>query len=168
MLRPEYKKSNDDILVQLNDWTTFDKTIVDDDGSSSDESPSNKYKKKWKKKKRHFTIRAFGITEEGHSISIDFTGFKPFFFLEVPEGWNRNVVRIFKKLLQSRVNHYSVDSLIDFVGVQKIPFYGFCNYEKKFYIKLVFDNISGYYSYLKVLRETEENPIRVQNENYNF
>lgn len=168
MLRPEYKKSNDDILVQLNDWTTFDKTIVDDDGSSSDESPSNKYKKKWKKKKRHFTIRAFGITEEGHSISIDFTGFKPFFFLEVPEGWNRNVVRIFKKLLQSRVNHYSVDSLIDFVGVQKIPYYGFCNYEKKYYIKLVFDNISGYYSYLKVLRETEENPIRVQNENYNF
>ena len=84
MLRPEYKKSNDDILVQLNDWTTFDKTIVDDDGSSSDESPSNKYKKKWKKKKRHFTIRAFGITEEGHSISIDFTGFKPFFFFEQP------------------------------------------------------------------------------------
>jgi DNA polymerase delta subunit 1 len=168
MLRPEYKKSNDDILVQLNDWTTFDKTIVDDDGSSSDESPSNKYKKKWKKKKRHFTIRAFGITEEGHSISIDFADFKPFFFLEVPEGWNRNVVRIFKKLLQSRVNHYSVDSLIDFVGVEKIPFYGFCNYEKKYYIKLVFDNISGYYSYLKVLRETEENPIRVQNENYNF
>lgn len=168
MLRPEYKKSNDDILVQLNDWTTFDKTIVDDDGSSSDESPSNKYKKKWKKKKRHFTIRAFGITEEGHSISIDFTGFKPFFFLEVPEGWNKNVVRIFKKLLQSRVNTYSVDSLIDFVGVQKIPFYGFCNYEKKFYIKLVFDNISGYYSYLKALKETEENPIRVQNENYNF
>lgn len=168
MLRPEYKKSNDDILVQLNDWTTFDKTIVDDDCSSSDESPSNKYKKKWKKKKRHFTIRAFGITEEGHSISIDFTGFKPFFFLEVPEGWNRNVVRIFKKLLQSRVNSYSVDSLIDFVGVQKIPFYGFCNYEKKFYIKLVFDNISGYYSYLKALKETEENPIRVQNENYDF
>ena len=171
MIRPEYKKNNDDIIVQLNDWTTFDATVEEDDGSDSSEENtySNSYKKKkWKKKRRVFTIRAFGITEEGHSISIDFTDFKPFFFLEIPEGWDRNTVRFFKTILQSKVNKYCADSLIDFIGVQKIPFYGFCNYEKKNYLKLVFDNISGYYAYRKVLMQTEEEPMRIQNENYNF
>jgi len=168
MIRPEYIKNNDDIIVQLNDWTTFDATVEEDDGSDSSEENtySNSYKKKkWKKKRRVFTIRAFGITEEGHSISIDFTDFKPFFFLEIPEGWDRNTVRFFRTILQSKVNKYCADSLIDFVGVQKIPYYGFCNYEKKNYLKLVFDNISGYYAYRKVLMQTEEEPMRIQNEN---
>ena len=33
MIRPEYIKNNDDIIVQLNDWTTFDATVEEDDVS---------------------------------------------------------------------------------------------------------------------------------------
>lgn len=164
MLRPQYNNKKNDLIVQLNDWTESD-VIVETDSSSDEE---NGYKKKKWFKEKEYVIKAYGITEEGHSISIDFTGFNPYFFVRVPDGWNRNSIKQFKSRLQSRINKYSVDSLVKFTVIKRIPYYNFCNYEKSFFIKLIFKNISGFYSYRKALRETCDNPIKVYNEEFDF
>ena len=165
MLRPEFTNHKNDLIVQLNDWTESDVVIDEDDSSSSD--GENGGKKKWFKEKE-YVIKAYGITEEGHSISIDFKGFQPFFFVRVPDGWTRNSVKLFKMQLEERVNKYSRKALIKFTVIKRIPYYGFCNYEKSFFIKLVFKNLSGFYSYRKAVRESSDNPIRVSGEDYDF
>ena len=164
MLRPNYSKNNDDLIVQLNDWVDSDVVVDDDDSSSSEDEYGNK-KKKWFKEKK-YVIRAYGITEDGHSISINITDFTPFFFIEVPKGWNRLMVKLLKNKIQSRVNKWSVNSLISFTVVERIPFYGFCNNEQSFFIKLVFKNLSGFYSYKKAVNQTSENPIRIRDVDY--
>ena len=98
MLRPNYSKNNDDLIVQLNDWVDSDVAVDDDESSSSEDEYGNK-KKKWFKEKK-YVIRAYGITEDGHSISINITDFTPFFFIEVPKDWNRSMVKMLKNKIQ--------------------------------------------------------------------
>jgi len=167
MLRPTYTNQKKDLIIQLNDWVENDSVINDDSSSSNESDENDNNHEKWFKEKE-YVIRSYGITEEGNSISIDIKGFTPFFYLKVPDNWTKKTVNKFGVKLRERVNKYTSPSLIDIKIVKKIPFYGFCNYEKCFFMKLTFKNIMGFYSYRKIIKETANNPIEIYGDKYDF
>ena len=47
----------------------------------------------------HFQITLFGVTAEGYSVSLAVTGFKPFFFVEIPDSWSQTDIQGYKSFL---------------------------------------------------------------------
>jgi len=52
-----------------------------------------------------YQITLFGATAEGKSVSLDVTGFEPFFYIEMPEGWTT--------IQRSRYQQYLISNLDD-------------------------------------------------------
>ena len=166
MLRPAINKinNNEDIILQLNDWRSYD--VIDDDYNEEDEddeTPSFLKKKK-------FLIKAYGITEQGNSILININGFCPYFFVKMPNGWDKTKVKKFKRYLINNVKQYHKDSITKrgFCILSKIPFYGFTNNTKEKFMRITFKTLSGYYTYLKLLKKSNEEPIIIDNIEYDF
>jgi len=170
MLRPKLQKlyNNEDLIIQMNDWRSYD--VIDDSENDNNSDDDNEEKPKWITN-RKFMIRGYGITENGHSISIHIDGFTPYFFVKIPLGWGKREVIKFKSILKNRVKFYHRDSILNkngFMIVNRIPFYGFTNNTKEKFIRIVFKNLNGYYSYLRTLRETNEKPIKIGEEEYDL
>ena len=87
MLRPKLQRvyNNKDLIVQMNDWRSYD-VIDDSENEENSDDENNNNKKKWITN-RKFLIKGYGITEEGHSISININGFTPYFFMKIPNEW---------------------------------------------------------------------------------
>jgi DNA polymerase elongation subunit (family B) len=51
-----------------------------------------------------YTITMFGATAQGHSVSCDVTGFKPFFFVEIPDDWTSKEREAYKQWLLCRLD----------------------------------------------------------------
>ena len=37
---------------------------------------------------RDFTVRLFGVTEEGHTVTCYVNGFRPYFYIMIPDEWS--------------------------------------------------------------------------------
>ena len=73
--------------LQILDWDFVD-IILDNDISNdldSDEEDEEEYKNS-----SQFTIRIFGRTSEGESVSVLVTDFIPFFYIKVYDSWKKN------------------------------------------------------------------------------
>jgi DNA polymerase elongation subunit (family B) len=46
-----------------------------------------------------YQITIFGATAEGKSVSLDVTGFSPFFFIEIPDAWTPKTLAAYKQYL---------------------------------------------------------------------
>ena len=166
MIRPKlniFNKKND-IYVQLNDWRSYD--IVDDDNedSSVESDEEYSYNKKIKKK---YSIMAYGTTIEGLSISIHITNFTPYFFIEIPKKWTQKDFKEFKYKFK-RLSSYHEENIADISIVMRIPFYNFTNNTKSKYIRIVFDSIGSYYTYLRKIRETNNRKMQINKKKYDF
>ena len=82
MYRSDYTPDYKIIEFQTTDWTGYDQPWEDSDESSDgsfDDTPS-KYKRNiWK-----YMIKGYGTTEDGHSVAINVSGYKPYFFIKCP------------------------------------------------------------------------------------
>lgn len=168
MLRPEYKKPrplNESLEIQIIDWVSNDeKKLLEDDNDSDDEEDN--YKKKYKKE---FIIRGYGLNEKGNSISIKVNGFKPYFYIKLPEQeWDLDKYRKFLRYIQSNVDDYAKDYILisNCIIEEKKEFYGFTNNKLFKFGKIVFENLSGMYCYKKALLDKtlifEKKKIKMQ------
>ena len=101
---------------------------------SSDDIPidENNY---WNKE---FIITFYGKTDDGKNVVCNIQGFKPFFYLRIPDNWGTTTIRSFlkvtKNFIQSWVSDLRKKSVWkgnyeeDFETKQSYNFYGF-NYD---------------------------------------
>ena len=81
-------------------------------------------------------VLLFGVTEEGNSVCMTVTGFRPYVWIRIPEQWT-----------ESHIDHY-LESVVGtssnvyyFIERKKwTPHYGFHNGEKYDYLRLEFDS----------------------------
>lgn len=147
-----------DLEVFITDWHSEDAPIAQDD--DEDEASENRDdesggRKKWKPYDDQFVIKAFGLDNKGNSIAIDVTDFKPYFFIKVPDTWERNVATVFMNGLKELVHKAFKDTLKDWKLLNAKQFYYFTGDERyKFkFIKLTFDSQRGYNQYEYLLKE---------------
>ena len=111
------KLLKDDFNMFVVDWHNED---VPDEEMSNDSNNScpDEFTDK-------FTIKAFGLDSEGSSIALDITGFKPYFFIKVPDNWNNSIAGLFIENLRTKVYKKFRNTLCDWRLLKAKPFYYF-------------------------------------------
>ena len=71
-------------------------------------------------KKKMFLMRVFGVTEKGTSVSVMITGYKPYFYIKIPNNISGKIVynEIKKKIENSDISYY-LGSIIDYNPYQE-------------------------------------------------
>ena len=130
---------------QLTDWRSFDFKP-----EYNPETDKGRYRKE-------FRVQIFGVTSRGRSVSVIVKGFKPFFYAEIPDEWNKSESKVEQliKTVNKLVPDYEVKSLLSYKIIDQKKFRGFTNNTFYPFIKFEFQSISGFNKYKKAL----ESPI---------
>lgn len=127
--------SKKDIVFQILDWSQKEDSDIDD----------------------KYIIRLFGRTETNETIYVNVTGFKPFFYTEIPEQFYKfvknNPVKFKIDFLTSLLNNvYDKElkellTIADIEVIERHKFYGFTG-EKLFkFLKISFPNHTSFLKY---------------------
>ena len=125
------------LTFQIVDWYSVDLDDEDDE-------------------ERNYIIKMFGVTENGHSVSVNVHGFQPFFYITctAKDELNPYEVQCLKNKISSSFerqlkSEYIDENLytkminsFDIMPVHKKSMWGFTNSEKKQYLKFQFDNVT--------------------------
>lgn len=135
-----------DIEMQIIEWWAQDEEDDDDNFESESESEDESYKKN----NEVYTIRCFGVTKTGISVTCKITGFKPFYYVKVPSTFTRAHFLHFLNFVESSWNLKAFkEPLVKESGKhrscieEKKDLFGFRNGKKYKYVKLVFNNYSA-------------------------
>jgi hypothetical protein len=105
-----------------------------------------------------YKIFSFGVSTDGCPITLKINGFNPFFFIEVPETWDRTCVYSVKNALNAK----SIKS-IDFLERKK--YYGFENNKIRKFLKLSFYSSKA----MRTMRyRIEQNTFMISGKEYTF
>ena len=103
-----------------------------------------------------YSIKLFGVTEKGYSICITVPDYKPYFYIKVPKNWGVSKKKKFIDSLKDKMG-WKVNIVEDECKIlEKKDFFGFTNGEKQRFIKLVFNNLSSFYTVRKELNNKFE------------
>jgi len=129
-----------DIDMQIIEWWAQDEEgDIDSEGENDD---SNSFFNK-----DVYTIRCFGVTREGVSVTCKITGFKPFYYIKVNNSFNKIKLHHFLSYIESSwmLKKYP-NALVKENGrhksclVEKKDLFGFRNGKQYRYVKLIFNN----------------------------
>lgn len=130
---------NKPITFQITDWRSFDFKP-----EYNPETDKGRYRKE-------FRAQLFGVTGKGRSISAVITGFKPFFYAEIPSDWKDNKIEQVIQSINKLVPDYEAKSLLSYKIVRMKKFRGFTNNTYYPFIKFEFHSLSGFNKYKRVL-----------------
>lgn len=159
--------NREDLTVQLIDYyRCLDTTNYhsdnenEDEDADEDEDSENMYSKE-KQKELSYTqpmlIKAYGILETGHSITINLQGFEPFFYIKIPDQWERKECQILIAHLRTMVYYRYKENLIKTQIIVRKPFKEFTGNDVFKFLKLQFKNKEGYDQFAYKL----VNPIKI-------
>lgn len=141
-----------DLVFQVLDWVSLD---VEKDGFYQEEDSDeeeNEFFSTFKNPENYkFGIRMYGVREDGASVSVSVSGFRPYFYIKVPEKWGEKEVGILRSSLIYSVPNCYRTSLVECKLLRRRKFYWFCNFKKFNFVRLSFVNLSSFYKYRKVL-----------------
>ena len=124
-----------DLEFQVLDWNSLDFMAEPDSDSEGEEE--------YVKRELKYIIRLFGVTKEGYSVCTTVTGFKPYFFISIPDNWKKTQVQLLVNTVTERLVKYNVTAP-DFKIVKRHKFRGFTNNAKFRYVKLSFENTKSF------------------------
>ena len=109
------------IVFQCLDFVARDEyilnqTVAHDDHLGSDEEeykgPAQKKKTYYNQKHpspddetKGFQILLFGANHQGKSTCVEITGYRPYFYIQIPENWSRKLLDSYKQWLRRSVYH---------------------------------------------------------------
>jgi len=135
-----------DIDFQIIEWWAQDEENENEDENETEEiseETDNKINSS-------YVIRCFGVTKTGISITCKITNFKPFYYIKVPDSFNRVHLHHFLKYIESgymlrnfknplaKDNGKYLSSI-----VERKDLFGFRNGKRYKYVKLVFNNYTS-------------------------
>lgn len=147
---------DDDIDMQIIEWWCQDEEGDDADvseGSGQDASDIIN---------DVYTMRCFGVTKNGVSVTCKITGFQPFYYIKVPQDFNRLKLHNFLKYIESSyaLKKYPNALVKDKSGfVLKKDLFGFKNGKMFKFVKLVFNSVVA----LNKSKYLFKKPVSIQN-----
>jgi DNA polymerase elongation subunit (family B) len=132
-----------DIDFQIIEWWAQDEEEDEEEYEEISEETDNKINSS-------YVIRCFGVTKTGVSITCKITNFKPFYYIKVPDSFNRVHLHHFLKYIESgymlrnfknplaKENGKYLSSI-----VERKDLFGFRNGKLYKYVKLVFNSYTA-------------------------
>jgi DNA polymerase elongation subunit (family B) len=159
-LKSECKLTNkQDLEFQIIEWFVNDEAVDnDDEDDDSDPDPSNI------QLNEQYTIRCVGATTDGASVCCKITNFTPFYFVKVPDNFDRVKLNYFLDYIESswNIKKNKHNFLRDRCKiVQRKDIYGFTNNKLFKFVRLVFNN----YKVMMNSRYLFKKPVSIQNVN---
>jgi DNA polymerase elongation subunit (family B) len=137
-----------DIDFQIIEWWAQDE---ENENENEDENETEEISEETDNKiNSSYVIRCFGVTKTGISITCKITNFKPFYYIKVPDSFNRVHLHHFLKYIESgymlrnfknplaKDNGKYLSSI-----VERKDLFGFRNGKRYKYVKLVFNNYTS-------------------------
>jgi len=118
---------------RLLDVRTYD--YKEDDDSTSDNSGDSV--------SVPFHIQLFGLNEQGETVSITITDYKPFFYVKVGDNWSPLIARTLFEHVKKRVGKLA-DSILSVKLVDHNKLYGFSGGKKSRFVCFTFENIATF------------------------
>ena len=144
-----------DIHFQILDCDVFNEEIEEEDSdfpSSSDEDGDSEFVKKKVVCNKKFIVQLFGRNEKGESVSVSVTDFTPFFFVKIPDYWEKSHVEKFGDFIRGELLPKYRSNLISVKKMKKFEFYGFTNFEKYSFVRFVFTNVVAMRKCIKIFQ----------------
>lgn len=131
-------------LIDFNYYNSSDKneTFVseefmeyDDENETNEFSNINKFK-----------IQMFGLDEKGKTYSIISEEFCPFFYVLVPNNWNKSNKELFIEHIRSKIKKTNKNAIVsnNCKLIKRRKFYGFDNFTEYCFLRLEFLNTTCY------------------------
>jgi DNA polymerase elongation subunit (family B) len=138
---------NKEIKFQIIDWRT---THEEDE----DHEPE-----KGQKRRKNFVIKLYGRTDNNQTILVKVLNFTPYFYVKLPALYRKEQIQLIIDEVYQRVfPTENQQGLYKYEVEQRYDFYGFTDYTKFTFLKLVFTNYDSMRSYTNVFKKS----IRVQ------
>ncbi len=137
------KNNKNDYSFMINDWQTYNEKPDDDY-----DDPDSAYEDNEK-----YIIQVFGVDEENKSVSVKITGFKPRFYVNIPNDWNDMKINVLISEVKKKVNKRYKDSICKHTILHRKKFRGFTNNEKFKFIKFTFNNTRSMNAYVKIFEK---------------
>ena len=118
----------------------FDILNIENEDNLSDSDDEKKYKGD----KREFVVKMYGIDTDGKTYCIFVTGFIPFFYVRIPDKWNKRHIYKFKDFLVDKIGNYYKESITECRIVEKKKLYGFDAGKKYKFMIVKFKNMNAY------------------------
>jgi hypothetical protein len=153
----KHQSNNIDLYIHLTDWFGIDTSELkhqlaglhlkkkdelhdycDDADDTDDNDDEDKYES-------NFLVYAFGLDENGNSVSIKITDFKPYFFIKVPDTWRPFEAEILVENLKKKAYPDKFKrALFDHKLIKAKPYYGFTANDQFNFLKLIFYDYTGF------------------------
>jgi len=103
--------------------------------------------------KKLYVIRLFGRTNDNKTIYVMIYDFCPYFYVEIPIEWKPSKVKILIDGVKKKVQEDVQEGFKEFEIIESCKFYGFTNYEKFKFAKLIFNDFESMKKYSFVLQQ---------------
>ena len=133
------KKNESDYNIQILDWQCYDYSPDEED----DQEEINK----------KYIIQLFGIDEKNYSVSLKVLGFKPRFYVNIPNDWSDMKINILLAEIKKKVHKKFKDSIENYKILHRKKFRGFTNNEKFKFIKFTFNSVMEMRAYIRVFEK---------------
>lgn len=134
------KIKNEPLIFQVTDWDTYHEEDEIDD-----------------KVVLKYVIQMFGTTIDKKKIYVKLEDFTPFFYVRIPSTWKRSQKAAFMESLTKKVYYEMRDELKGYETVKKCDLYGFTNYKKFTFLRLIFHSYEGFKAYRNALYKPLKN-----------
>ena len=170
----KWNYETEDLVFQVLDWnevntlppgkTWWDKDS-DTESSGSESNEDDEFEdddgasfREVQKERRKYLIRVYGVTEDGNSVSVQVTGFRPYFFVKVPEWYTKDDVKYFENYIKKKCfgKPYQTSkdqrpisyakNIVTSRLIKQEDLYGFTNHKKFKFIYVAFDNSNALYA----------------------
>ena len=133
------KVAEEDNEYDNNDFDSDDEEIESesDDDSNIDKCNDNKGKQQYS---REYKIYLFGRDAENRTVSVLVNHFTPYYYIRIPENWNRHHCEGFKNWILSQIDPKLHEGYYDMRINERKSFSGFSNNKEFRFIKLIFKN----------------------------
>lgn len=133
------------LSFMITDWHGFN--------ANSDEFPFED-----KDKRRRFLVKLFGVSKEGYSIALTVKGYKPYFYIRVPEGIkNTSILEQELRKINGNISNITVE--------KKYRFRWFNGYKTYKFLKIEFINSYAYKKMASVLNQgiiIDKKPYKIE------
>ena len=123
------------------DWEAGDAHEEEDEQEGSDEGPASE------SCEDVFTIRAYCRGVDSNPVVLTVTNFRPYFFIKVPDNWNKLKADHFITELRNKVKKFYANTLVYWQIIKAKPLYGFTAEDQFLYMKIEFTCQSGFNQY---------------------
>lgn len=98
-------------------------------------------------------IKLYGVSQEGHSISVCINDFQPYFFIKVDDDCSIKTKNEIMRSIKESMKEFLADGILSAEIIKRKEFYGFTNKKDFKFIKFTFQNTSSMKKCERVISE---------------